>query len=1040
MNILHISDFHYSGETPLLKKIIPAITSSLKQSGKSVDFILFTGDLVDKGNVKRHFEDAKVALFDKLASELNVAPENIIFTPGNHDIDYGAIRPSLNSYFKGNIKTNKELDKLYLGELPDKFSFQDSLRPLDNYLDFLKKYHTPNDINIVEDLYSIHYRTYNEQKIAFVSVYSPWLCNLDCSGGKNDYGSLLLPEAMFDEIATKLDRDVSKKILLVHHPISFLQGFNSYEIENHIYDEYDMLFIGHIHKMANVSRHNGINGIYEHTTKASLAKKEIMGCTLIQNDDLEDHKFYVQEITYIRDSNECHMGSPIMITIPIGTEKEERSRVRKKVYEKIEIEKVNADNLLLLKKEDSGKDFLASYNTPLIKRSKEDAMSASISAPISMEDLYSCGNSVIVLGKDKCGKTSLLRRIQLELLMNYTSYNKIPLFLDAKEEEHKIDDSYDIYNLLRSYLGTNRKMTAELMESQQLVLLVDNFRPLSGFANYLQNLIKVYPNVLFIAVGEDNCSTSYEISRLELGDHGCGVLYFHDLRRREIIQYTDQQLSNVINRTEVQERIIKLCKQMELPYNYWTISLFLLIHHKSSDTYSKNLFSILDVCVDEIFGKKKLLLMKSQVTFDQLKSICASLAAYLFEYHESTVYSATEEEILSFLDKTFEDNVRIIITPMAVFQFYVACGMLKLCENNRYTFRLNGFFEYFLACHMTKSESFRDKVLGDDKLYLGFKNQLEIYSGLKHNDSAFLQYVYQKTKDRCSPIFNQYDENKDKELLNKLALPNLLSERCKRISIKNALSSTQRAEVEDIADGDASELKSEVHLIVQYDPNQLSVDLIGRYLMILARVFKNIDEINDTNISGAEIFSNIISYYCDYSFYLIEELSAKAEAGIDENDFSTGDDFVAELELLKLLSNFSPLITQMEVFDGLGHYTIIRLVKEEIERLKLDSDNNQYKLFILYFLLCDLTLEGSEDIIEDAIRTITKLPILRYMMLLKLNYYLAFRSEDNLPLQQFLAKKIREVKLLLDNKTDASLIDKGIQDSRRSALIHKKIQ
>ena len=191
--------------------------------------------------------------------------------------------------------------------------------------------------------------------------------------------------------------------------------------------------------------------------------------------------------------------------------------------------------MLLLKKEDSGKDFLASYNTPLIKRSKEDAMSTSISAPISMEDLYSCGNSVIVLGKDKCGKTSLLRRIQLELLMNYTSYNKIPLFLDAKEEEHKIDDSYDIYNLLRSYLGTNRKMTAELMESQQLVLLVDNFRPLSGFANYLQNLIKVYPNVLFIAVGEDNCSTSYEISRLELGDHGCGVLYFHDLRRHVLI-------------------------------------------------------------------------------------------------------------------------------------------------------------------------------------------------------------------------------------------------------------------------------------------------------------------------------------------------------------------------------------------------------------------------------------------------------------------------------------------------------------------------
>jgi len=115
---------------------------------------------------------------------------------------------------------------------------------------------------------------------------------------------------------------------------------------------------------------------------------------------------------------------------------------------------------------------------------------------------------------------------------------------------------------------------------------------------------------------------------------------------------------------------------MELPLNYWTISLLLMIHHKSSDTYSKNLFSILDICVDEIFGKKKLLYQGNKASFDQLKAICASVAAYLFYEHSKTIYSATADEIKGHIESILSQNERISVSSTEIFKFFLSCGIL----------------------------------------------------------------------------------------------------------------------------------------------------------------------------------------------------------------------------------------------------------------------------------------------------------------------------------------------------------------------------
>lgn len=556
-------------------------------------------------------------------------------------------------------------------------------------------------------------------------------------------------------------------------------------------------------------------------------------------------------------------------------------------------------------------------------------------------------------------------------------------------------------------------------------------------ANYLGNFLKKYPNALMIAAGEDSVSASYELGNVDFGDvRSTSILYFHDLRRREIIQYTDAQLANEANKAQIQEKILKLCKQMELPYNYWTISLFLLIHHKASDAYNKNLFAILDVCIDEIFDKKKILLENWRITYNQLKGLGAKLAMHLFVNHEDNIYSASKDDIVGFLNVEFDKNRRYAVEPIQVFNFFVSCGLLKLTSNGYYVFRLNGFFEYFLAYEMTQNQLFKETILSDERMYLAFKNQLEIYSGLKNNDSYFLKFVFDRTFQKCNPIFKDYSEDKDKELSEKIEIPNKLERESKDLSVK-ALTSLQKAEVEDGHEGGVA-LHSEVHLMESIDPTQNSIDVLSRYLSILSRVFKNIDQVDSSVIDPVFVFKSIINYYCDFSYFIIEELSQRTKICIEKNDFGNVDEEEA-FKLLRFMSNFSPLIAQMEVYDGIGHFSIENMVFDEIKELSADASHNQYKLFILYFLLFDLSLERRDQLMDQALSYIT-MPLLRYMMNLKFNYYLAFRTDNNKSLQEMLSGKIRTVRKLLDNKVDSSSIEGGIADMKKDALVHKQMK
>lgn len=1030
MNILHITDFHYSNEISLQKRVLKSIINSISEQNIKIDLIFFTGDLVQSGNKIENFQTARIVLFDELSSKLKVEKENIIFCPGNHDIDRNAIHSAMKSFIDGNISSDKSLNEFYKKKTDS--AYLDSVKPSSNFYSFLKECHPVDDSNIHRELYSIHFRVVKGEKIGVVCLNSGWLSSIDKEkSGKDDKGNLLIPYNLLEDAKRDLG-SVQKKVVLIHHPLYFLNEFNFYGVERFIHNEFDLMFSGHVHKISSIARHSGSNGIFEHVAKASLSSKENLGCSIIEIDDIEENVIKVKELTYVEDNDRCFIGDEIVHTIPCGKEKSEIIAFRKKIFDKISFEKENANDLLLLSENEEKEDFLTLYNHPVLKKESEGGLDSKKTSSISLEELVLCEKNYLVLGKDKCGKTSLLKRVQIDCLINYSRNGKIPYYFDAKEFESKLDSGFDIVRTIRNYFEVTNAKVQQILKSKDFLFLVDNYSPNTAMANYLNDFFNNYPDLSYIICSEYNLSSTVDF--FEFGKTFYEKIYFHDLRRQEIVKYTDKRLTANKNKEDVQEKIIQLCKQLELPLNYWTISLLLLIHNKSVNSYSKNLFSILDVCVDEIFGKKQMSITHSRLSFEQLKKICAELAKELFNNHKQTIYSASYQDILAQITKTIIENDRISANERDIFNYLLSSGILKRKgENDFYVFRLNGFFEYFLALQMTKDERFKNEILEDDVKYLAFKNQLEIYSGFRRDDFQFLQTVFLKSENKLKPIFQQYNIDKDKELLNKIEKPTLLENFCKDLSIKRTLSSIEKAKLED--DTNELQIDADVHLIKEMNPEIINSELVERYLSILARVFRNMDEISGNKGKVTEIFKSLLNWYCDLGFYLIDEYTELTKQEVSKEECISVEDF-PELELLKFVSNFSPFISQLSFYEGLGHYNLERIIKDEIRILEQNSSVNQFKLYMLYFLLLDIDLNANKEFIQIAMEKI-RIPILKYSIYIKLNYYLAFKGGENKHLQQSLSLNIQKAKLNIDNKTDIGDIQKQIQVKKRMRLANK---
>jgi hypothetical protein len=138
--------------------------------------------------------------------------------------------------------------------------------------------------------------------------------------------------------------------------------------------------------------------------------------------------------------------------------------------------------------------------------------------------------------------------------------------------------------------------------------------------------------------------------------------------------------------------------------------------------------------------------------------------------------------------------------------------------------------------------------------------------------------------------------------------------------------------------------------------------------------------------------------------------------------------------LIKLISNIIPTLVQVRLYDMIGHVNLEGIIIKRFREAKKAPKDNQFKLFIYTFLLCDINYNQNKNLIEEIMPFI-KTPIIKYSFILKLNYYLSFKNNLSRQEKQFLKNNIQSQYLKFNKNTDVGDIQRGL--SKKDIKINK---
>ena len=1031
MRILHLSDFHYQADKNKQfdqDNIIEKLNNTLLEEKKKIDYILFTGDLANDGSSVTNLQHAYDILIKNLMETLSVPALNVFLCAGNHDLHRNQEMVAIKSEFE-KITTKEKLDNFVKNE--NDRQYQESLINFKNFIEFQSQLMRKEE-DIINPLYSIQKRQLDNSNIAFVTLNSAWRSQ----ESEKDRGNLYYPISFINQILLNI-KDCNFKVLLMHHSISDFKEFITSEIEDQIFQNFHMLLSGHYHKQKTSLNFTSNKGIFCSTSPAALTKTDRHGNIgfTIYDVDIETYDIEITCKYYNDRTKEFDDVEKQSRTIPTNKTKQEQNKLRqtfrKRLIEEIEI----ANNLFVSNNElDEISDFNLLFTDPILKAKSTSELASNKGKEEPSVSLISVINSpecFVIFGKDKSGRTSLLQKVKLELIGKFNVYNQIPLFIDCKV--YKLNESkIDIIGQLKNYFDVNRAKIVELASTYKICLLIDNYDPSYSILNdSIVSFIKEIPNTKYIMCAEESILRTY--NDILIDGIKSNKLFIHEITRKEIRTLTQKWKKIPPEKKDVViEKIIEIFTQLNMPTSYWTVSLFLWIFEKTNEANFHNNFELIQLYIDGLLERKKLALdSTSKITYDDFKTFLGALAHYLITEHHKDNCTASYTDIVNFTENYRKHRKRFVISVEDVIKIVLDRGVIKRNINNRYTFRLNGVFEYFLAYHMTEDEAFKNDIINDSHFYLSFGNEFELYSGFNKKDSDFVEKIFKKTETIFSKLNRTYTfENTDYYFQSKIVEIFDLSTPIQQLALQpeTILSPEEKDELYDeitlpMIKEEEVKQKRYYEEIIENEEN------LEKALFILSRIYRN-SSINDEDIEE-KILDFIINSACNLGFLLIDETQSNKgnEIVIDqkETDGKT---------ILKLIVSFMPIVVQAFLFDALMQNNLERIIKEKLRSLIINRDSNQFKIFILYFLLIDLDVKNSKNYIDEVIEEI-KLSSLKQSILIKLYMYLMLKTHGNTDLEEFIKLRIEKQSRKINPKADIDKINTDIIKQKRAMSLKK---
>ena len=973
--ILHISDFHYQKKNDSdYRDRVEKLCNDVK--GKHIDLIVFSGDLVFEGEKLSDFTDASEVLFGDLQKATGLGKSRIVITQGNHDMERGQEIDSI----------TKDLDSSYTLRTLNEFcgkernlglSFDNSA----HYNEFVDDFYKGSDITINR---FCNYRTVvvDGLKIGLLSINSAWRCKKS----EEDRGRLLMHIPTISDAIYKI-KDSDIILVTMHHRISDFKDFVATELENIIYEKCHLLLTGHYHKSLVGTSCYGDMGIVQSSAPAIYNREDPSseyGYRILDIGKDKDN-LVVYETTSHYVGNSFLEGKTKRIPIPMSVEKHELNEFRKNMSRLYSEAEAKADDLFVADKlyaDVEGLTFKELYVTPIVRDVSEAEAAASNKKGniFTEEQIIDAQKNFVVFGQNKSGKTSLLWKIYIDMLKCFNTKKVIPYILSYKEYSN--GKTLDLMKVIRNKLQINTAKTKALFDEYRLLLLIDDIKYQDdAFISSLENNLKQFPHFNVLVCAEDSISANFEpeiFKSIEVNK-----LYIHEITRKEIHDLTKRWPKLKGDKLSIEEKIISLFNQLHIPYNFWTTSLFLWILEKTDSSKIRNNFELVSIYIDEILGQRRIIESRGKdlkIEYKDLTSYLGALAEKMFEYPDE-VYSLSYKELIDFTDDHASQNLKFPTYYKPIIDMLIDNRVL-VNEDERFSFRLKGVFEYFLALRMSEDEIFKCKVMSNDQMYLSFGNEIELYAGFKRKDEIFVKEVLAKTERIL------YTLTHDTRYLD---IDGQFAEQVKEISKVVRAAKKLAVKIMDMSENDKEDVamaltpptpieSSKVEVKEAHDLTAPTPADMEKAVFIACRVFRNSD-VCDNAVLGNKMLDYLLEACCKLAFIFVESV---------KKDFKSDNELT---EMAKTLHNFLPIVIQSFFFDSISQFNLSRVFENKLNDLEKVPDGNRFKIFILLFTLLDMDMKGYKDRLSDIDKYLPK-GVFRFSSLTKILILIMRNSES----------------------------------------------
>ncbi len=734
ISFLHISDLHYeSRKSETFEELRNKILSVLSNSNKSINFIVFSGDLVQKP-LENESNNAFETFIEPIIKQFGLDNNSLIFTNGNHDVDITKRDKYAFSGFLNHLNSPERKNVI-----KDLLNFDINFPEHQDFVEFIGSL---NQNIVIEN--NVYYSTYkknvNGVEIGFVSINSSLLMQTS----KKDFGNLLIIE----EILEKAMKDIistNMKILNIHHPLNWFKNYK--EIEKIILDKFNIVFYGHEHEHDGKYTIDTYNrDILNLHAQSMYHQSDLPDGFAIYDYNIHDEEIEITKYMYSKAHNNYDKLDTNKIQ-NIDLLKKSKSIRNQNICTKIKeplkehINKFLAINLTSdIQKEDIEEIYTHQKITEDDENNSDERKKhlEMNEKEFSLKELIESNDNLLFLGKKEIGKTTLLNSININYISNYGE--KIPIYILSSELIHEKSE-YIIFAKISDYLkkfyGEHKFKINDMIKEKRFLLLIDNIQYLE---NEMVDKLLSFENQIFATYRIKDYDNIYsKLNHFNLKSNSLNKfkkLKIHPFRQKDSNELT-KKIVPIETSKQISSNVKKAMNKLSLPSNPFLTTLLIWMYRDKieiKDSEPEIIEVLLDYLLEKSDVKRN---FDSRINFENKKNILSAIA---YKFYEQKSLSLDENIILETIITYIKTYFAFQINAKDILDYFYD-RRIFICNLGQIQFTYRVFYYYFISLFMIKNNDFYKTIFDNELLITNMHDELKFYSALKNDDLSAISKI-----------------------------------------------------------------------------------------------------------------------------------------------------------------------------------------------------------------------------------------------------------------------------------------------------------